>query len=96
MFQRLRSMLGRGQANDSEHFRQVDEALSDLAEHVTEKLSVAEKLIKDQNSHFTTVTAGFVTQEKFDELKALLDKTPRSFSALKPATGTDDTLRADC
>lgn len=96
LFQRLRTLLGRDKASDGEHFKQIDEALSDLAEHVSEKLSAAEKLVKEQNDRFSSISTRYVTVEQFNELKSELDQTPRGFSALKPATGTDNTLRADC
>jgi len=97
LFQRLRGLLGRNKEGDSEHFRQTDEALSDLAEHVTDTFAAFGKQVKDAVDRVEKIASSHVTLEAFTKLKDSLDNTPRpGFTAMKPATGTDAAQRTDC
>jgi hypothetical protein len=96
LFQRLRELLSREKANDTDHFKQVEEAVTQLAEHVTAKFTAGDKLLKEMADRFDTFAKKYVSAETFNQLKEQLDNTPRSFTPMKPATGTDASQRADC
>jgi hypothetical protein len=96
LFQRVRDILARNRAGDATQFKQVDEAVTELAQHFTSALTAAEQQIGELTKRLDEFATGYVKAEAFNELKALLDKTPRQFTQRQPATGADDTMRADC
>jgi hypothetical protein len=95
LFQRVREILGRAKGIEAAQFKQIDEAMTELAEHFSDAGTKLQKQIDALVERLEDSVKGYVKTEDFNALKELLDKTPRQFTQRKPATGSDNTVLAD-
>lgn len=96
LFQRLREILSGTKAVDAAKFKQIDDAVTEMAQHFADEGKALQKQVSDLTKRLEDSVNGFVKVEDFNALKELLDNTPRQFTQRKPATGTDDTVQTDC